>query len=168
MTLGFAWSSWSKSTPCSGRAKSRCGGMLVVNFNNFYCQPFSGIHTFKVIILTLFTLMSFTSFYAYWFQELTDWFGRNSGRPAMARWLLKPNFHKHADKHKSKWCWPAIHTLVHPMVERPKPWTNGPTCSIYPDLQAQNRFPRLHVLIDQRVGATEGREEPRLGRPAGL
>ena len=48
---------------CSGRAKSRCGGVLAVDFDDFYRQHSFGFHTFRTIILQfLLTLTSSTSF----------------------------------------------------------------------------------------------------------
>ena len=66
-TLDFAWSSGSMSTLfCSGQAKSRCGGVLAVDFDDFYHQHSFGFHAFGTILLWfLLTLTSSTSFYAY-------------------------------------------------------------------------------------------------------
>ena len=48
---------------CSGRAKSRCEGVLVVDFDEFYHQHSFGFHTFRTILLwfslTLTSSMSF-------------------------------------------------------------------------------------------------------------
>lgn len=55
---------------------------------------------------------------------------------------------------------------MHPIVERPRPQINGPTCSAIPDVLVQSRLPIQHPRDDGQVDATEGREEPNLGRPA--
>jgi len=48
---------------CSGRAKSRCGGVLAVIFSDFYRQYSFGFHAFRTIIHQFsLTLMSSTSF----------------------------------------------------------------------------------------------------------
>ena len=48
---------------CSGRAKSRCGGVLAVNFDDFYHQHSFRFHAFRTILLWfLLTLTSFISF----------------------------------------------------------------------------------------------------------
>ena len=48
---------------CSGRAKSRCGGVLVVDFYDFYHQHFSRIHDLRANTNQIwFILMSSTSF----------------------------------------------------------------------------------------------------------
>jgi hypothetical protein len=44
------------------------------------------------------------------------------------------------------------------MVERLEPWIDGPTCSDYRGLQAQNCFPEAFAYVDQYVGASEGWE----------
>ena len=50
----------------SGRAKSRCGGVLAIVFSEFYCQHFFGFHTFRTIIyqfsLTLTSSISFCDY----------------------------------------------------------------------------------------------------------
>jgi hypothetical protein len=51
---------------CSGRAKSRCGSMLAVNFHDFYHQHFSRFDAYKAKIMPkLSILMSSTSFVVY-------------------------------------------------------------------------------------------------------
>ena len=48
---------------CSGRATSRCGGVLAVIFSDFYRQYSFGFHAFRTIIHQFsLTLMSSTSF----------------------------------------------------------------------------------------------------------
>ena len=66
-TLDFAWSSGIFIDPfCSGRAKSRRGGVLAVDFDDFYRQHFFGFHAFGTILLRfLLTLTSSISFDAY-------------------------------------------------------------------------------------------------------
>ena len=60
----FAWSSGIYiDSFCSGRAKSRCGGVLAVNFDDFYRQHSLGFHTFGTVLLWfLLILTSSTSF----------------------------------------------------------------------------------------------------------
>jgi hypothetical protein len=59
--FGFMLDPLSKSTPCS-----KCGGVLAVDFHDFYHQHFSRFHTFMAIImLKSFTLMSSTRFVVY-------------------------------------------------------------------------------------------------------
>ena len=63
MTLSFARSSGSIYTLCSGLAKSRCGGVLVVDIHHVYHQHF--LHFIPHVFLSMlkcFILMSSTSF----------------------------------------------------------------------------------------------------------
>jgi hypothetical protein len=91
---------------CLGRAKSRCGGVLAVNFHDFYRQHLSGFHAYKAKIMPkLFILISFISFVAYLISGAHcvkfGRFGRNLGRPA-ALWSFRLKLHLHVYKYKSK------------------------------------------------------------------
>ena len=70
-------------TFCSGRAKSRCGGVLAVDFYDFYRQHFSRIHDLRANTNQIwFILMSSTSFGEYLNAGTTcTKFGQNGRNP---------------------------------------------------------------------------------------
>jgi hypothetical protein len=101
-----------------------------------------------IIMLKSFILISSTSFDVY--------LAGMGGRPAWHCGLPGPNITSPACSQIQ------LHDImtgtsqrIHPTVERPKPWIDGPTCSVYRG-QAQNRLPEVHARVDGPVGAMEG------------
>ena len=86
-TLDFAWSSGIFIDPfCSGRAKSRCGGVLAVDFDDFYRHHSFRFHALGTILLWfLLTLTSSTSFGNYLNPGATSAnLGKNGANPRPA------------------------------------------------------------------------------------
>ena len=90
-----AWSSRIFIDPfCSGRAKSRCGGVLAVDFDDFYRQHSFGFHAFRTKLLFFTNINKFHEFW--WVFEFRSniyeikpkWEESQAGRPTTMRFDL--------------------------------------------------------------------------------
>ena len=162
---------------CSGRAKSRCGGVLVVDFDEFYRQHSFGFHTFRTIIpwfsLTLMSSMSFGAFMISGTKHTKlSQNGRNPRsaglRPAGRPTPVQP---RHATPRW--WSWTQDRAKIKCSTQVSQVKTERPTASLigstFSDKQI-NQYPNWlkeqHKTLDQRDKATEGRDVPEPGRPA--
>ena len=142
---------------CLGRAKSRCGGVLVVDFYDFYRQHFSRIHDLRANTNQI------------WF--ILAKFGQNGRNP---RPTGRPIPH-------GVWCSSLVRVLmsanasqsnvVSYKIHKPRPkglsqgWL-GPHAVLQLNPKPGNCLWEEYAPIDQHVGESEGREGESLGRPA--
>jgi hypothetical protein len=133
--------------------------VLAVDFHDFYRQHFPGFHTFMAkIMLKLFIVMSSTSFGDYLIAGAHyinfGQIGRKPGRPGTEANTCQNSPAGPQTQIQSTLT--RISSSKTSYGRRLEPRIDGPTCSDYRGLQAQNRLPEAFAHVDQRVGASEG------------
>ena len=155
-----------------------CGGVLVVDFDDFYRQHSFGFHAFGIILLWFsLTLTSCISFGEYLNSGATltklSQNGKNprpaglcqAGRPTTLRFDLAAVWgHDPEPKNKPTQGWFRQNSQVE--IERLEPSQDGLNSNNKPGNQDPNRLKEQCASWEQRARATEARTEPELGRPA--